>query len=337
MPKRNKTRNYMSEIAKLIGNKKNTEHLLKAAKLGKLSHAYIINGAKGSGKKTFAAHISRALLCESESKPCGTCPACIKALTHNHPDIIWVEHEKEKLVSVKEVREQVIYDVDTAPYYGPYKIYIIQDAQLLNESGQNALLKTIEEPPQYVIIFLLTDNAEGLLETIRSRCVRLDMEALPKEVVQKELMSQGVDQRKAKEAAAYTKGNLGQALLLTSESSFAYVKDQMTNCLKRIENLDALEIFRTAEELDQASAPMALKVMLIWYRDILKLKSTDLSEDLYNENDKSVIQRQANKLSFESINKIIEGIKDAEVKINNSVKVEAVFESLLLTTRQEYK
>lgn len=328
----------MSQINKLIGNKKNTEHLMRAAKLGKLSHAYIINGAKGSGKKTFAASIAMALLCDDETQaPCGKCASCIKAITHNHPDIIWVEHEKEKLVSVDEVREQVIYDVDIAPYYGPYKIYIIQDAQLLNESGQNALLKTIEEPPEYVVIFLLTDNAEGLLETIRSRCVRLDMEALPEDVVKKVLINQGIEEMKAKEAASYTKGNLGQALLLSSESDLAYTKDQITKCLKRIQNLDALEIFQVSEELDKVSAPIALKVMLTWFRDVLKLKSTKDSKGLYNANDKAVIERQSNQLSFEAINKIINALDDADIKIKNNVKVEAVFESLLMTIRQEYK
>ena len=328
----------MSQIKELIGNEKNTQYLLSAAKLKKLSHAYIINGAKGSGKKTFAAFISRALLCEDEREaPCGTCSACIKAKTHNHPDIIWVEHEKEKLVSVNEVRDQVIYDVDTAPYYGPYKIYIIQDAQFLNENAQNALLKTIEEPPEYVLIFLLTDNAEGLLETIRSRCVRLDMEALDKTLVKDELIKQGVEPMKAKEAAAFSKGNLGQAILLTNESDYAYIKDQTNNCLKRIENLDALEIFKVAEELDKVSAPESLQIMLRWFRDILKYKSTGKSDDLYNENDKSVIIKQANKLSYESINKIIIALEDAELKIKNNVKVEAAMEGLLINIRQEYK
>ncbi len=328
----------MSQAKELIGNQKNIDHLLSAAKLGKLSHAYIINGEEGSGKKTFAGFIARTLLCEDKDKaPCGACPACIKALTHNHPDIIWVEHEKEKLLSVDEVRDQVIYDVNTAPYYGPYKIYIIQDAHLLNENGQNALLKTIEEPPEYVVIFLLTDNAEGFLETIRSRCVRLDMEALPREVVEKVLVKQGVSQMKAKEVAAYTKGNLGKAILLASESTLASIKDEMTMNLKKIERLDAFEIFETAQQLDKVTASMALKVMLVWYRDVLKLKATGNDKDLYNENDKAVIKNQAEKLSFEAINKIIDALQDAEVKIKNSVKIEAVIEGLLMKIRQEYK
>ena len=254
----------MAQIKTLLGNKKNIDHLMAAAKEGKLSHAYIINGAKGSGKKTLAAYIAAALLCDnSNAAPCGTCPACIKAATHNHPDIIWSTHEKEKLLSVNEVRDQIIYDIDIAPYYGPYKIYIIQDAQLLNENGQNALLKTIEEPPEYALIFLLTDNADGLLETIRSRCVRLDMEKLPKDVLIKELIKMGANEAKAKDTASYAKGNLGLAIELASESEIANIKEQITNSLKRIENLDAFEIFETAQEYDKVTAEIALGDMLI--------------------------------------------------------------------------
>ena len=88
--------------------------------------------------------------------PCGICPSCIKAQTHNHPDIIRTAHEKKTVLSVQEIREQLVDTVSVAPYYGPYKIYIVEDAQLLNEHGQNALLKTIEEPPDYVLIFILT-------------------------------------------------------------------------------------------------------------------------------------------------------------------------------------
>ena len=328
----------MPQIKPLIGNKKNIEHLLKAAKKGKLSHAYIINGEEGSGKKTLAAYIATALLCDnSKEAPCGTCPACIKAATNNHPDIIWATHEKESVLKVDEVRDQIIYDIDTPPYYGPYKIYIIQDAQLLNENGQNALLKTIEEPPEYALIFLLTDNADGFLETIRSRCVRLDMEKLPAPAIIKELMNMGTGQAKAKDAAAYAKGNLGLAIDLSSESETARIREQITNNLKRIENLDAFEIYESAQEYDKVNAETAFKVILIWYRDILKLKATNNDSDLYNDKDKAVVRRQAEKLSFESINKIIDDIKAADDKIKNSVKAEAVFESLFLAIRQEYK
>ena len=194
----------MSELQEILGNQLHIKHLKEAERLGRLPHAYIINGAQGSGKKTFARYLAAALLCEKGIRegPCGVCPSCVKAATHNHPDIIWTVHEKPSVLSVREIREQVVNTTDIAPYYGPYKIYIINDAKLLNEHGQNALLKTIEEPPPYVLVLILTDNAGALLDTIRSRCIRLDMEALDRTEIERVLTEEGRHQKKQENAPA---------------------------------------------------------------------------------------------------------------------------------------
>lgn len=333
----------MSEIKGLLGNKKNIQHFRDAARMGRLSHAYIINGAKGSGKKTFARYVAEMLLCEDAQcgAPCGKCASCIKALSGNHPDIIHVEHEKASVLGIDEVRDQVIYDLATAPYYGPYKIYIIKDANLLNENGQNALLKTIEEPPEYALLFLLTDNAEGFLETISSRCTRLDMELLDSKTIEDALVGAGVPKIKANEAARFSNGNLGEALELAGDGEYAIIKEQIIKSLKKIENLDAYEILEIASGYDKKEKQAALdyekalKVMLIWYRDVLKTKAG--AEGIYNINDRAVIVRQAEKLSFESINKIIDAIEDADVKIKASVKKEAALEEAYLKIREAYK
>ena len=163
----------MFELTEVLENKKNIEHLSKAHEKGKLSHAYIINGANGSGKRTLVRFIAAGLLCDKthdseddqpsffsmmgmekpplrslSQGPCRECPSCAKTLSGNHPDIIYVRHEKANLIKVDEIRDQVIDDIAVKPYYGPYKIYIIEDAHLMNENAQNALLKTIEEPPE---------------------------------------------------------------------------------------------------------------------------------------------------------------------------------------------
>lgn len=314
-------------------------HLKKAAVQGKISHAYIINGAAGSGKKTFAEYMAAALLCEKgiEKGPCMDCPSCIKADTHNHPDIIWVEHEKPTVLSVQEIRGQLINTVDVAPYYGPYKVYIIKDAQLLNEHGQNALLKTIEEPPAYVLIFLLTDNSDSLLDTIKSRCIRLDMESLPKELVQRTLEKKGVPSGKAEECASFSKGNLGLAEILSKEGSEGELKDLTLKTLKNLNNLDALEIFEFSSGLDKESGLDVLKYMLIWYRDVLMVKVKADPKELYCIKEKAVLERQADAVSFENLDKIFKALDEARDRLLTSVKCEAVFETLLLTVRENIK
>lgn len=329
----------MCALTKILGNQNNIRHLKEAEKLGRLPHAYILNGAQGSGKKTFAGNLAAALLCEKgvSEGPCGVCPSCIKADTYNHPDIIWTYHEKPSVLSVREIRDQVVGTVNTAPYYGPYKIYIIQDAQLLNEYGQNALLKTIEEPPEYVLVFILTDNADALLDTIRSRCIRLDMEALSRNEIEQALTAEGVSAWEAKGCAGFARGNLGIAKELASGGLLREWKDETIKTLKNLRNLDAFEIYTLSTEMDREKGSKVLDIMYKWYRDMLMIKSEAETEGLYFENDRAVLKRQSEEISYEGLERILNRIHESILRIQSGVKPEAVFETLFLKIREEYR
>ena len=97
---------------------------------------------------------------------------------HDHPDVIWVSHEKPNVISVGEIREQIVNTVEIMPYKGPYKIYIVDEAEKMNAAAQNAILKTIEEPPEYGIVILMTSNISALLPTIQSRCLTMEFRPL---------------------------------------------------------------------------------------------------------------------------------------------------------------
>ena len=134
----------MAGFHDIIGHDDIIRHLKNAIETGKVSHSYIFTGEPGSGKKLLAGTFAAALQCESgESEPCMTCDSCKKVIGKNHPDIITVTHEKPGSISIDEVREQVVHDVDIKPYCSPYKIYIIPDAEMMTVQAQNALLKTI--------------------------------------------------------------------------------------------------------------------------------------------------------------------------------------------------
>lgn len=166
----------MSGFKDVVGHKDIIQYIQNAVEQDKVSHAYILNGAKGSGKKMLAKLFAMTLQCEnSQSEPCGECRSCRQADSGNQPDIITIQHEKPGSISVDDIREQLNGDIMIKPYSNRYKIYIIPEADLLTVQAQNALLKTIEEPPEYAIIFLLTENADSLLPTIRSRCVMLKL------------------------------------------------------------------------------------------------------------------------------------------------------------------
>ena len=207
----------MSKFADIYGHEQIKEHLQNAIRLNKVSHAYIFNGPMGSGKKMTAGIFAETLQCERHGQePCGTCHSCIQSESGNQPDIIWVHHEKPGSIGVDDVREQVIGDMQIKPYSSRYKIYIIDEAEKLTQQAQNALLKTIEEPPAYGIIILLTTNADTFLQTILSRCVRLDFRPLRDTLVTQYLQEKyDLTDYECRFATAFAQGKIGIFLYMS--------------------------------------------------------------------------------------------------------------------------
>ena len=153
----------MSNFKSIIGHEQIIDHLSTALKNNKISHAYIINGDNGTGKHILAEAFAKALQCETgDGDSCGMCHSCLQAESKNHPDIIEVTHEKSGSIGVDDVRSQINNDIIIKPYSSKYKIYIVDEAEKLTPQAQNALLKTIEEPPEYGVILLLTNSMSAL-------------------------------------------------------------------------------------------------------------------------------------------------------------------------------
>ena len=169
-----------------LGNDAVKARLSGAFASGRVAHSYLICGPVGSGKHTLTRILCAAMQCEGrgEKIPCGVCSGCRKALEGVHPDIITVDDPEHKSMTVEPIRA-ARSDMFIRPNEGKRKIYIIPRGQDMNESAQNALLKILEEPPDYGVFLILSTNAERLLPTIRSRCAELQLgpveqhEALP--------------------------------------------------------------------------------------------------------------------------------------------------------------
>lgn len=194
----------------LLGNERLKENLTGSLRRGHISHFYLICGPEGSGKHTLAKHLAAAIHCEKENAPCGVCSACRKVFSGNHPDFITVTDPEHKNIAVKIVRE-IRDDVFIRPNEADHKIYLF--AQDLGIEGQNALLKVLEEPPEYGVFLLLTDNPEKILPTVRSRCTELNLLALPPQVLRRALQQQFPDASADDLDAAMMRsgGFLGQA------------------------------------------------------------------------------------------------------------------------------
>jgi len=163
----------------ITGNSQVVSVMRRWAESGKPNHAYIISGQAGSGKLELASSFTRMLLCQGNRDVDCRCVPCRTLETGNHPDVVFVCPSKAKSIGVEDIREQVVTAVEIKPYSSNYKVFIIENADLMTVAAQNALLKSLEEPPPYGVFLLLAENADTLLPTVLSRCVVLKMNAVP--------------------------------------------------------------------------------------------------------------------------------------------------------------
>ena len=269
----------MATFHDIIGQEQIKEHLQNAISAKKISHAYIINGEKSSGKEFIARVFAMTLQCEKGgTEPCQECHSCKQAMTKNQPDIIYVRHEKPNTISVDDIRTQVNNDIVIKPYSSRYKIYIIDEAEKMNEQAQNALLKTIEEPPAYAILILLTTNAAAFLPTILSRCVTLNLKAVPDEKIKKFLMAHyQIPDYQADVCAAFSQGNVGKAIQLASSEEFGELKASVLQLMKRLEDIDLYEMTAAVKQIAEYKLTVNdyFDLMMIWFRDVLYMKATN--------------------------------------------------------------
>ena len=328
----------MAGFHDIIGHDDIIRHLKNAIETGKVSHSYIFTGEPGSGKKLLAGTFAAALQCESgESEPCMTCDSCKKVIGKNHPDIITVTHEKPGSISIDEVREQVVHDVDIKPYCSPYKIYIIPDAEMMTVQAQNALLKTIEEPPEYAVIMLLTENAEALLPTIRSRCVMMKLRNIKDQLVKKYLMEQmEIPDYKADVCVAFAQGNMGKAIMLATSEYFNEIKEEVVHLLRNIDEMNVSELMDAVKKCMTYKMEINdyLDMIAIWYRDVLIYKATKNVDRVVFSDQLRYIKARASKSSYEGIENILDAIEKAKARLKANVNFELTMELLLLTIKE---
>lgn len=328
----------MSGFKDVVGHKDIIQYIKNAVEQNKLSHAYILNGQRGSGKKLLARLFAMTLQCESgKSEPCGECRSCMQTKNGNQPDIITLVHEKPTSISVDEIREQLNGDIMIKPYSSPYKIYIIPEADLMTQQAQNALLKTLEEPPEYAVIFLLTENADSLLSTIRSRCVMLKLRNIKDKLVKKYLMEQmQIPDYQAELCAAFAQGNIGRAIMLAKSEYFNEIKEDAIQLMKYIDQMELHEIASAIKQINKYKLEVTdyLDILTIWYRDVLLYKATKDVGGLVFSDQLKFIKEKAAKSSYEGIEKILSAIETAKIRIKANVNFDLLMELLLLTVKE---
>ena len=328
----------MGSFKDVVGHNEIIDYIRNAVTENKVSHAYILNGERGAGKKMLATLFAETLLCEKGGPdPCNECHSCIQIDSGNHPDVIKVQHEKPSVISVDDIRKQVNDTVLIRPYQGKYKVYIINDADLMNQQAQNALLKTLEEPPKYVVFLLLTENADLLLPTITSRCVMLKLRNIRETLIRKYLMEKlEVPDYKADMCTAFAQGNLGRAIMLANSDHFNEIREEAVQLLKYINDMEISEIVQAIKRITMYKLEINdyLDIIMIWYRDILIYKATKDVDTVVFKDQMQYIKERAKKSSYEGIELIIESLDKAKQRLKANVNFDLVMELLFLTIKE---
>lgn len=262
-------------------------HEWLAAKSGQV---LLISGARGAGKRALATEIAQSILCESpiEAQACGQCAACRYFMSGNHPDcFVLSPNEGEKNIKVAAVREQLVSDTFLQPQIGHAKVYIIE-ADHLNEQGQNALLKTLEEPPDYCYFILTVAAEEKLLPTVRSRVVPIRIMPLTAAELQAALLNSGreLDLDEAGVLRSLSGGSPGQALDLVESPWFMGLRSDLWLHLQNWP-LQPRYILLTEEfnflNAEKEHYAEILQILHAFLRDLLALKKGAAAQSLINQ------------------------------------------------------
>lgn len=326
----------MFSFSEIVGHEQIKEHLQAAIHDKKPFHAYIFQGDVGVGKEAMARTFAAGLQCQDEhEKPCKQCVSCRQMESGNQPDVFWVTREKPSL-GVEEIREQLCNTMDIKPFSSPYKIYIVPEAEKMTEAAQNALLKTIEEPPAYGVVILLTSNISELLPTIQSRCLTLEFRPLSTATVEAFLREQcQVPDYLAKASAAFAQGNLGKAMRYAQSEEFIERKDQILSLLRNVDRMDLSEMLAIIKDLGtrKEEARDYIDLMVLWYRDVLIFKATKNVNQLLFQEEASHISRESSERSYEKLEEILQSFEKAKIRLRANVSFDVTMELMLLTLK----
>ncbi len=260
------------KISEFVGLDAKLQQLMRSAQAGRIVHALLFTGPHGTGKKTMADLFARTVLCTGDGdRPCGVCPACRKCESDAHLDVHRVAPEKN-IIKVDQIRD-LIDALSLTSREGGKKIAIIDRADSMNESAQNALLKTLENPTGDVLFFLLTEAPGALLPTIVSRCLRVRFSCLDIADCDRVLISRGIAPERAHLAAALAQGSVGRALEIDADPDYYPLRDRV---------IDAVESLRRDADAQRAAGMIGdskdrqadiLEILELWARDLLRVQN----------------------------------------------------------------
>lgn len=328
----------MYTFEEIRGNTPLVEQLRRSAASGRSSHAYLFLGGAGAGKRLIANTFAKALQCEGEKRPCDRCKSC-HAFNHgNHPDVIYFQPLKNgKTYTIEDVREQLLETVDLKPFQYEKKIYIIEKADTLNIQSQNALLKTLEEPPAHAVFLLLAERAEAFLPTILSRVVVMKIRPLSAETIADYLMQAGHLAEESHILSAYAQGRIGQALELVEDEGFREMRQDILGKLEALPSMSEGDAYLLAKDFEVYKNDLRfLDIMELWYRDLLTAKSLREEGYLIQRDKKDAIFRAA-KEPAALLAKKAAAVRTARMRLAQNANFRLTMEVMLMDLKETDK
>ena len=298
--------------------------LQSAMKRDRVPHAYLFHGIQGVGKKTTAQALAQALNCrENNADFCGRCPSCLKIGRGSHPDVVVIEPEGIfiKLNKIREIQHQIQF----RPFEGKKRVFIITDADRMNDESANALLKTLEEPRPSNILILTTCRVHKLPQTIVSRCQKIRFNPIRPEIITSFLRDRvSMDAQPARTIASSAGGSIGKALQMGKESFLDFKNDMIEMLSTPLSLLSLADSFGK----DRESALQRLDIFRGWYRDVLVYRELHDVEKLMHRDIADVTERFSKKMTGADILHNIKTIRDAQDAIEHSANRQLVLESM---------
>ena len=292
----------------------------------------IFSGPSQVGKRLTAVWYAAFLNCHSKDElaPCGECSSCKKTLSGQHPDLVFTRvPEKKTVMGVGEVRE-AIHQIQYAPFEGQYRIWVLEDGERLTDEAQNALLKTLEEPPKSAVILLVTHLFGGLIPTVVSRCRLLRFQGLEQNLMQETLQSRGLEPEMARRLSRLSGGALGACLEYSQDSELFASREQAVDLFLSLPGCDlwgAIEAAQRFEKLPLGGPRAVLDIGVSLYRDLLVL-SAGCSELVSHEHQMERLKDLAAKLSISRIREFLDVLDQASQHLRSHVSPRLLFQRL---------